>query len=453
MPQSEIGKLNVRITASSAELDTALNKSETRVKGFAATTKNMLSGLATAGMAGFGFSQIIGFAKGIDESFREAARQADELQDQAAALGASASGLFAIRQGAFGATEAIDKGLEKLARDIGAAVNGSKEAEEQFQQLGLSSRQLAGMLTDDAFLLIADRINALPTASQKAAAAFDIFGKRGQALMETLGRGRKFFEELKLTAIDAGAVPSEQLGRMFDEWEQKSKKIGIEWQGIKNSVTEIMGLGAAQDIILAGIKQYRGFLQIGGGTEAEAVRLAEIKARDEAKAAAALAQQKKQREDLAKQREKELATAKELARVEQERAAQARDKLIGESLTPLEAANRQLLEMSKLLQNNRGDWIIAGRAAEKIADELIRAADIQQKAQLPAPDALLKGSQAARSFQLDLERRAPPEVGDKADQLRKAVEKLEKIEKEQKGTQDKILQVIREVFPLRIAKF
>src|SRR5262245_11509309 len=148
MPQAEIGKLNVRVTASANELEATLAKSESRLKGFGKTASNMLSGLTSFGLAGIGVSQLISFAKELDNSFHDAARRADELQDAATALGATTSGLFAIRQGAFGAGEAIDKGLEKLSRDIGAALNGSKEAEEQFRKLGLSAQELVGVPLD-----------------------------------------------------------------------------------------------------------------------------------------------------------------------------------------------------------------------------------------------------------------------------------------------------------------
>jgi hypothetical protein len=498
MPGTEIGRLNIRIAASANELESTLTKTESRLKGFKKTGESSLnlssvmSGFGQFGLASAGVRQAIDLFKELDATVKEQAARADELHDFAAAVGGTASGLFAIRQGAFGAGEAIDKGLEKLSRGIGEALNGSEEAEKSFAKLGLSAEQLASVPLDEAFHRIADQIKKLPTDVQRSAAAFDVFGKRGQALMETLGRGREFFEAIKAHGIETGALPSESLSKAFDHWEQQSKAIGREWDGIKNSASEIMGLSAAQDIILKGLAQYRGFLQIGGGTEAESARLAELAAADKARADAATARAQKFRQDQAKllQSAKEVtaqfdrqaatiglesnearaiqeamkswATSSAKVRDELNRGIesareidrlQSRQKLLEGTMTPLEKADRALGDMEMLLKRNKINMQQLGRGAAQVADELIRAADIQEKAALPAPDALLQGSQAARSFLIDLERRPAAGATDKGAQLLQAVEKLRLVEEEQKNDVKRLIDLMREKGILRIANF
>ena len=215
----EIGKLAVVLTAESNQFDQTMTRSQNRIKQFEKDNSKgggvlgkLFGGVSFGGEGGGGFLggnigelvegigpkagaaaaaflALAAAAKKSFEAIKEAAVAADDLHDEAEALGATASGLVALRTAAGKETEALDTGLAKLSRDIGSAIDGSEEAEKAFNKLGLSSKELAAVPLDDAFIKVAAAIEKLPTAYQKASAAREIFGKQGQKLGELLGKG------------------------------------------------------------------------------------------------------------------------------------------------------------------------------------------------------------------------------------------------------------------------
>src|SRR5262245_34654298 len=186
MPQAEIGKLNVRVTASANELEATLSKSEARLKGFSKNAQSALSlgGLANFGLMKQGFDEIVNAARELFHFFTDTGKAADDLNDAAEGLGATASGLYAIRAAAIGVGEATEKGMEHLSRMIGQAINGSEEAQAAFRRLGLTAEQLAVLPLDQAALRVNDAIRAMGNAAQQNTAAFEVYSRTGQKLME-----------------------------------------------------------------------------------------------------------------------------------------------------------------------------------------------------------------------------------------------------------------------------
>lgn len=459
----DIGEAHVKISGSSFELTRAVQQAQNTLGGFGKSLASGVIGslgnlpglnILAAGMAGGGLAAGIAAAtqtaRQFADAMAEAAKAADDLHDDAAALGASAGGLFGLRAASLGNTEALDTGLRKLSRDLGDALNGSEEAEKSFKKLGLTSEQLSKVPLNEAFLMIVDTMNQLPSQAQRSQAAFDIFGKQGQKLLEMIGKGREFTEGMQRAASAAGAIPSKALADSAEKWQVFSTKAGFAWQGIKNSVAE-----ASYAILNAGVVDYMDRISAafpgGGGPADDAAKAA---AAAEAKAAFNVKVARRQQEllDEAKKMNEEFvrqgmtvgkssdelkiyelkakaganATAELTRQLElnsrtlenNKRKADAL-KFGDDVLDPLERARKSLGQIADLKGLITKDQ--AGRGINKIADDIIAAAGLSAAAVKQPPSFIAPGSQEARSFVIDAERALKEKLADRGEKLIEAI--------------------------------
>lgn len=104
-------------------------------------------------------------------------------------------------------SDELQSALEKMSTNLGKAKSGAAGAKEAFESLGLNVDELASGDPVEAVKQIADGINQLPTASDRAAASMEIFGKQGIGLLNTLAGGSE--------GIDAMTADAEKLGLTF----------------------------------------------------------------------------------------------------------------------------------------------------------------------------------------------------------------------------------------------
>lgn len=107
----------------------------------------------------------------------------------------------------------LEKGLQIFTRRLGEAKAGIGEGVKGFKALGLSAMDLANMNPAEAFKQVAQAISELPTAADRAAAAFAIFGRQGQELMTFLMSGRKGISDFEKEAKKLGITFSREMAR------------------------------------------------------------------------------------------------------------------------------------------------------------------------------------------------------------------------------------------------
>ena len=105
-------------------------------------------------------------------------------------------------------TGEMTMGLTFLARNLGNAKQGSKEAADAFKSIGLSSDKLTKMTPAEAFMEVAESIKKLPSPALQASAAMQIFGRSGVRLLPLLKEGK--------TGLKALGEEAERLGLTFD---------------------------------------------------------------------------------------------------------------------------------------------------------------------------------------------------------------------------------------------
>jgi hypothetical protein len=101
-------------------------------------------------------------------------------------------------------SDALNKSLEIFVRRMGEVKSGSGEAKRGLDLLGLSAKKMIELTPDKALLIIADRIKGLGTQADKAAAAYFLFGRSGQQLLNLFEQGAEGIEKAQKKAEDLG---------------------------------------------------------------------------------------------------------------------------------------------------------------------------------------------------------------------------------------------------------
>lgn len=383
--KTEIGKLAVVLTAESNQFDQTMTRSQNRIKQFEKDNSKgggalgklfggvsfgggeggggflggnigeLVEGLGTkTGAAAAAFLALAVAAKKSFEAIKEAAVAAGDLHDEAEALGATAAGLVALRTAAGKESEALDTGLAKLSRDIGSAIDGSEEAEKAFNKLGLSSKELAAVPLDDAFVKVAAAINQLPTAYQKASAAREIFGKTGQKLGNLIGKGEGFLNTQIDNAIRRGAAPGKEFADSGEEYERAKAELEQVWKGVKNSFMDTVGV-QVMNVGTDWLKQITHIAdEIRGAAKTDKQIAAE---RESARLAMAKQQAEQQADKARKDREAAMTKANEDA-----------DKLLKSYQEQLDVLKLGSAEMAKIAQLGEQNVSIAKRQALVVKD-------------------------------------------------------------------------------------
>lgn len=149
---------------------------------------------------------------------RASVEMADQLGETARAAGISAETLqrlrFAFDQlGGIAAGE-TDQGLQRFNRTLGLAINGGREAQQQFKLLGVAFRDSLGrgLGTDVALEATLKALGEIENDAQRAAVAGQLFGREmGPKLAAALKGGSQAMDEARRAV--AGVVSDENVRR------------------------------------------------------------------------------------------------------------------------------------------------------------------------------------------------------------------------------------------------
>jgi hypothetical protein len=193
---ADIGSFSFVVTADPTQAISAIDTVATKTKGLF----DKLSSFSLGGLGALvGFGALGTFLKsGVDDLAR--------LALQAREFGFSISTMAAMERLAVGHTEELEKALRVLERGLGSIKTGSKEYADKLQGIGISSQQIASMPLEQAYRMVADRIAGLSDHSQKAIAAYELFGKTGQALLPVLEKGSAGLDQAAASVNRFGGV-------------------------------------------------------------------------------------------------------------------------------------------------------------------------------------------------------------------------------------------------------
>jgi hypothetical protein len=232
-----IGSLIVNLIANTSVFDSGLRKGQNSLKGFVsgiAKTQRQVMSFAKGLMVVAGVGGLTYMVKKTMDSIEATAELSDRLNMATEDL---ISLQYAAEQSGMGAEE-MNNALSTFVRRVGEASVSGGAATKVFRELGISAKQLSTNDQTENLKLLADRINQLPTAAERAAVAYDLFGKKGQTMLNLLAGGS--------AGIDAARQKAEQLGITFSRLDaEQVKAAGDAIKDVKESIT-----GLAQNAVI-----------------------------------------------------------------------------------------------------------------------------------------------------------------------------------------------------------
>lgn len=175
---------------------TQLRESALRVSATALKMGGALAGAATGGMLLL-----------TRQSYRTLDAQA-KLADRLGATTQEIAGLRHAAELAGPGADALDKGLEQLARRAGELKFKSGEASVAIERLGLDANTLASASPASAFIQVAQALTHVESQSEKVALAYQVLGRSGIGLVNVLALGQDGLAEAAAEAERFGLALS-----------------------------------------------------------------------------------------------------------------------------------------------------------------------------------------------------------------------------------------------------
>ena len=212
------GSVVVNLIANTQSFQKGLKRSRMDLDTFKRTVKGSQDAIRSVGKElTFGFVGAIAVAgSAITGLIQRNADLADSFVitgDQsvkyAQALGLAIGDLQGLQYAAEqmgSSAESLDKSLTRMIANIGDFSQGTGEAKQPFLDLGLSAEKLINMTPDKAFLAIADSIKEIKNPTIAAASSYEIFGRRGIELVNTLKIGSEGIKEFGKEAEALGGI-------------------------------------------------------------------------------------------------------------------------------------------------------------------------------------------------------------------------------------------------------
>ncbi len=224
------GRAFVELLADDSKLISGLRGASAKLKSFGNEVAEIGRG---AFMAGAGLvAPIVGAAKLF-------ASTGDELAKLSSKTGIAVETLSALSYAA-GQSDVdmgeLGVGLRKMQQTLGDAANGSKSAQDALGKLGLTVGDLMSMKPDQQFRLIADRMASIPDPALRTAAAMDIFGRNGAALIPLLERGADGIAQMEARAKELGLTMSTEAVRSAESFNDTLKEL---WAVLKRAAVEV----------------------------------------------------------------------------------------------------------------------------------------------------------------------------------------------------------------------
>ena len=237
--------LSISITAITRGLTAGLRSAQKSIANFGRNVGKSFGGKGGLVSAIGG----LGLGAGLVALTKQSFDHIDATTELASRLGVSVeflSGLQHSAELAGASTEQLAKGFQFFNKTLGEATSGNTAAQTSFTQLGLDFRDLAAQGPEKSFLLTADAIGRLSTASERAAAAQSIFSRGGTSLLDVFAQGR--------AGIEGQIEEARSLGRAFTEID--AAKVGaadnalVRARGAAQGLANVLSVEAAPAIAL-----------------------------------------------------------------------------------------------------------------------------------------------------------------------------------------------------------
>jgi hypothetical protein len=218
---------------------------------------------------------VTGAVAGIAKLTKNATEYARQVDNAAAQSGLAAENIqeiaFAAEQTSGAQFDSVRDGLKELAIRSEEAANGTGEAKEAFDELGISQQFLEEASTAETFRRVREELQGA-SAGMRTFAAETIFGgEAGEKLVETLGLSTQEMQKLRSQAQETGKVLSGDQVQALDQTRKAWNRIKSTFTGVGRTIAVAM-LPAVKQItplVQQAANQVQSFFS---GVDASAVR-------------------------------------------------------------------------------------------------------------------------------------------------------------------------------------
>ena len=231
---AKVGSVEVKLKVDTGKFKTDIKSAEMVAKKFATKTARRFKTMAKSIKKSLGIFKGLAIASGValvgfGIAITKTAKSIDLLAKSSAKFGISVGALqkLEFQAGLTGvSTTQLNTALEGMTRRIAEAATGTGEAQKALLALGLDARKLNDLPLDEKFLAIASATKNITGAANQAKVAYDIFGRSGMVLVNTLNsnlaKSGELFDSLGVKISDSQAKAVESfndskmaLGLMF----------------------------------------------------------------------------------------------------------------------------------------------------------------------------------------------------------------------------------------------
>ena len=189
---------------------------------------------AVAGIAGAALS--VHFVSGIISANAEISRMSQTLGINSETL---QGWQFAAEQSGT-SLETVSDASRTFSERILEASQGSADAKEQFDLLGLSARQLSRLTEEEQFLELADALSEVETESERVAIAQALLGDAGSELLVLFENGAVGIEEYVERARELGIVLDEDAIEASRRAEEAVGTLTSAFEGVVNQIVSAL---------------------------------------------------------------------------------------------------------------------------------------------------------------------------------------------------------------------
>jgi hypothetical protein len=221
---NEIKKVEDAATAAGSGLDA--------LRSAAGPIAAILTGIAAA--AATGAAVVVRMAQEISHLAKEFADYANVIGQAQSKSGLAAQTLSALKievERTGGSFDNLVSGLENFQKTIGNAANGSKNAQEKLNRLGIDGSKAAVNL-DAAFKQTLKTIYSLPPGVGRTNAAMDAFGESGSKLLPMIDQFHGDIDGLVKKMTELGVVLSDEDVKAAQRFNEAFSEIQIQVRGL-----------------------------------------------------------------------------------------------------------------------------------------------------------------------------------------------------------------------------
>lgn len=219
-----LGQLNVSLSAETVNFIRAMDKAAfTAEMRFGQMRRNAtIAGLAIGGA-------LVSAAGTFAVKMKQMVDEADKIGKVAQSLGVTVEALSALKY----AADLSDVSMLELESAVNRLNKAASSGSQIFDTLGISLKKSDGTLKDANDLIgdIADKFSHYQDGAGKSAAAMELFGRSGAALIPMLNEGRDGLEKMRQEAERFGVIIDTQTAAKAQELNDNIRRLQIAMDG------------------------------------------------------------------------------------------------------------------------------------------------------------------------------------------------------------------------------